>query len=289
MLKPGRSAVADRTSLSAAEYVERCDGEILATYDHRTQDSGNVSWLVRVPDGVVFVKSAGSRDVPTGVPTPYLDLDGRIMLLRNAIDLAVSCRHPVLARLRAVIETSTGPLLVYDRAFGELVHAPRWQRSDPGSMYRRFAAAPTVTMLAVFDQLIDSHVALAAAGWQAEDLYDGCLMVDLATRRLTLIDLDTYRRGPGINTMGRMFGSPTFMAPEELRLNARIDERTTVFTLGRLCLHFGTRLSERLDEFVGGPRLADVLKRATTDDPAVRYPTVAGLATAWRDAAPSRT
>lgn len=53
-----------------------------------------------------------------------------------------------------------------------------------------------------------------------------------------MIDLDTYSRGPVVNTMGRMFGSTRFMAPEEFARGAVIDQRTTVFTLGRLAWHF---------------------------------------------------
>ena len=45
------------------------------------------------------------------------------------------------------------------------------------------------------------------------DLYDGCLIVDLGTGSLKVVDLDTYRRGPSVNDMGRMFGATRFMAP----------------------------------------------------------------------------
>ena len=45
------------------------------------------------------------------------------------------------------------------------------------------------------------------------------------------------------------------MAPEEFELGAPIDQRTTVFTLGRLAWHFGTRLTERAEAFCGPPGL----------------------------------
>ena len=112
------------------------------------------------------------------------------------------------------------------------------------------------------------------------DLYDGSLIV-APDDRLTVIDLDTYHRGPFTNTMGRMFGSDRFMAPEEHELGATIDQRTTVFTLARLVTHFGTRLSEDLDSFVGSGAYAAVLRRACRRDPADRYPTVADFAAAW--------
>ena len=111
----------------------------------------------------------------------------------------------------------------------------------------------------------------------ASDLYDGCLLVELTTGRLTVIDLDTYRRGPGANTMGRMFGSARFMAPEEFAPGAPIDQRTTVFTLGRLAWHFGTRLTERADDFCGPAALAAVVQRATAPAREGRYAGVAEL------------
>lgn len=259
----------------------RSAGEVLARFDHRTQDSGNVSWLVRAPSGDYFVKSAGEGEPPPGAPLPVLDRSARVNLLRNAVEIARSIDHPALARLRSVIELSTGPVLVYDRASGELVGVPAARRNDPDSSYRRFATAPPAIRLAVLDQLLDAHRTLEEAGWVACDLYDGCLMVDLATARLTLIDLDTYRRGPSTNDMGRMFGSTRFMAPEEFTAGAPLDARTTVFTLGRLLRHFGTGLTEDLADFCGGAALAAVVERATRRERTERHGGVGELVAAW--------
>jgi serine/threonine-protein kinase len=71
------------------------------------------------------------------------------------------------------------------------------------------------------------------------------------------------------------------MAPEEFRLGAVIDERTTVFTLGRLAWHFGTRLTERAEDFCGPAALASVVQRACRPVPADRHPGVAAFAEAW--------
>ena len=51
--------------------------------------------------------------------------------------------------------------------------------------------------------------------------------------RERLCDLDSYRPGPNILDRDRQHGSTRFMAPEEFCRGAQIDERTTVFTLGR--------------------------------------------------------
>lgn len=267
-----------------ADYV-REHSTVLEEFDHRTQDSGNVSWLVECGGQRLFVKTAGTPGPPVpGAPVPYFDHPGRGRLLRNAVDLARSCDHPALPALLNVIESPLGPALVYEAADGELVRVPSAERDDPASPYQRLAHLPASDMFALFDTLLDLHVDLAAAGWVAGDLYDGCLIVDFQTCALRVVDLDSYRRGPSTNDMGRMFGSTRFMAPEELELGARIDERTTVFTLGRIVWHFATRLTEDPADFCGTPAPARVIQRACEPSPTDRYASVAELVRAWREA-----
>lgn len=268
------------TPIGAAKFVGSC-GTIINTFDH-TQGSGNVSWIVATEEGDFFAKSAGTTAPPApGQPVPYFDHAGRVLLLRNAVEVATSCDHRALARLRNVVETGDGPVLVYDRAPGELIGTPREHRDDPASPYRRFAALPADRHVPVILDLFDAHAALAVAGWIACDLYDGCLIVDFSTDQLTLIDLDTYVRGPFVNEMGRMFGSDRYMAPEEHVLGATIDQRTTVFTLGRLALHLGTGTTDDPTRYVGGANRAAVLVQATSPDPEDRHPDVATLAAAY--------
>lgn len=272
--------VSAATTDEPAEAFVRRRSRILATFD-RSQDSGNVSWLVEANGRRLFVKTAGrAGSSPSGTSVPYFDHADRVGLLRNAVAVARSCEHPALAPLLNVIESPDGPMLVYAAAPGENVHVPREQRSDSASAYQRFAHLPATQLLSVFDSLIELHRELAEVGWVAADLYDGCLLVDLDG--LTVVDLDTYRRGPSVNEMGRMFGASTFMAPEEFEFGAPIDQRTTVLTLGRLVWHFGTRLTERAEDFCGPPELAGLVQRACTPDRASRPATVSAFADAWR-------
>jgi serine/threonine-protein kinase len=77
------------------------------------------------------------------------------------------------------------------------------------------------------------------------------------------------------------------MAPEESLHGARIDERTTVFDLGRGGL---VLLDEREvgEAFRGTPAMAEVLAHATLPDPESRIQTVAELARSWRAAVERR-
>ena len=271
----------NETAEHPAALVARC-ARVVTVFDHRSQDSGNVSWLVSTDDGDLFVKTAGRPGRPrAGAPVPYYGQDDRTRLLRNAVSIAGSCEHRCLARVRNVIETPDGPMLVYDRAAGDSIGTLKDRRRDAGSAYQRFAQLAPERLLGAFDDLTDLHRALAAAGWIAGDLYDGCLIFDFLTDRLTVIDLDSYQPGPGINQMGRMFGSDRFMAPEEFLFGAPIDQRTTVFTLARLAWHFGTRTTERPERFCGSEAVRSVLEQARQTDPCHRYPSVAEFASAW--------
>lgn len=271
------------TDEDPAVLVARC-GRVLTIFD--AQDSGNVSWIVRTDDGDLFVKTAGKPGpTPPGDPIPYLDHPDRVRLLRNAAELAQSCAHPCLAQLRQIVESPEGPLLVYERAPGEQIGTDSSRRADPKSAYQRFAKLPAHDLLTALSDLIGLHRALADEGWVACDLYDSNMIIDFATNRLTVVDLDSYHRGPSVNTMGRMFGSDRFMAPEEYQLGAPIDQRTTVYTLARIAWHFSTRLSEQPDHFCGPRDLKNVLRQALEVERSRRFSSVEQFAAAWNQAA----
>jgi serine/threonine-protein kinase len=236
-----------------ANYLDHL-GTIFARFT--TQDSGNISYGVQTGDARYFVKTAGD---PANTE-PYLDFADRVGLLRNAIELSRSVSHPALPRLHAVIESPAGPLLVYDWRDGDLLH--------DAAVRERFQALPTEEILTALDTLYDVHAALDAAGWVEGDFYDGSLLYDFATRRLTVLDLDSYHRGPFRNTMGRMFGSTRFMAPEELALGAPIDTRTNAYVLARAGLIL---LPDP------PPALEGVLLEATT----ARFPSYQAFHNAW--------
>jgi len=203
-------------------------GELHAQFDERTQDSGNVSYGIQVDGLRYFVKTAGAPTSPA-----FLGHEQRVSWLRNAIRVSEAVKDPSVPHLRNVIESPHGPLLVYDWVPGELVGVPRERRSDPRSAFQRFKSLPLSELAEALTSVFRVHAALAARGWIASDFYDGAMMYEFGTRRLSLVDLDMYRSAPFTNDVGRMFGSTRFMAPEEFDRGATIDDRTTVFTMGR--------------------------------------------------------
>jgi serine/threonine-protein kinase len=265
-----------RDDLTPAEYLAGI-GQVFMTFDARTQDSGNVSFGVEAAGRRWFVKSAGDP-----ANAAFLDHPARVQLLRNAKRLAASVSHPALPRLHGEVASAWGPMLIYDWASGDLLGGPAERRADPNSAHQRFRHRPPEELTAALDVVLDVHVTLCAAGWVACDFYDGAMIYDFAAHRMWLIDLDTYHRGPFINDMGRMFGSTRFMAPEEFERGAMIDERTTVFTLGRTISVFMGDGSLEPAAFRGTPAQRAAMTRACHPDPASRFSSVAQLAKAWR-------
>jgi serine/threonine-protein kinase len=173
-------------------------------------------------------------------------------------------------------------MLIYDWAPGELVGVPAARRADPECALQRFRRLPPAELTAAIDTIIDVHVRLCTAGWVACDFYDGSLIYDFAGCRIWLIDLDSYHLGSFTNDMGRMFGSSRFMAPEEFERGARIDERTTVFTLGRAFSVFMGDGELGRSGFRGSEKQYQAMMTACSLDPDARFQSVAELAQALR-------
>jgi serine/threonine-protein kinase len=254
-------------------------GKVFAEFGEQTQDSGNISYGVEIGTERYFVKTAGRPDNPR----PYLKHPERVALLRNAIRLSAGCRHPILVPLYGVIESPEGPLLIYPWVEGELLAVPHERRNDPASSYGRFRRLPVPEITRCLDAIYELHAELGEQGWVACDFYDGCLLYDFAARRLRVMDLDTYHNGPFHNEMGRLFGSTRFMAPEEFEKGARIDQRTTVFVLGRTALLFLSDGTTGAAAFRGTRAQYEVIARACNREPSARFPTVPDFYRAWKD------
>lgn len=270
-----------RSDLAPAEYLQGV-GEVFVVFGSRTQDSGNLSFGVEAAGRRWFVKTAGD---PAN-RAPFLSHPDRVRLLEAAQRLAASVDHPALPRFHQELPSAWGPMLLYDWVSGELLHEPSTRRGDPASAHQRFRRLPATEITAALDVVLDAHVALCSQGWVACDFYDGAMIYDFVLRRLSVIDLDSYHPRPFVNEMGRMFGSTRFMAPEEFERGAVIDERTTVFTLGRMISVFLGDGSLDASAFRGTDAQREAMIRACRLDPAQRFQSVASLTHAWRGERP---
>jgi serine/threonine-protein kinase len=249
-------------------------GEVFATIEHH--DSGNTSWGVRIEGERWFVKAAAHAE--------------GVGWLQSAVRFHAAVQHPHIVPLHRAVPVAGGGLaLLYPWVDGEILNDPFAPGSLPRhaleSAYRRFRSLPVDRILPALDAIFDAHVAVARAGYAAVDFYDGCVIYDFASGAVALVDLDLYCPAPYELDADRQFGSTRFMAPEEFRRGATIDERTTVYTLGRTAFVF-LSADERGAPDRGLWRGTDaqhaVAAAATADDPDARLPTVEAFVDAWR-------
>ena len=231
--------------------------------DEFPNDSGNACFGVACEGGRFFVKHSDRLD--------------RIAALCCVEQLYARVPHPSLPPLRNGFPTPDGYALVFDWVDGEHYRGE--------TVRERFAALPVTEKLHAFETVLDLHVQLAAAGYVAEDLYDGCFLYDFDARRLYVCDLDEYHAGPFVLDRGRTFGSTRFMAPEEWVRGSVIDQRTTVYSLARTAaVLLGDRAGSP-ESFCGTPAMQAIIDRATHRDPKERFPSVDAFARAWRKTA----
>ena len=234
------------------------------------EDSGTISYGDEIDGERYFVKTAGRPD------------DGRRYLDHSGRDnsSARRCETCPVLRPQDASDVSPGSRVVvgayaqvYDWVQGENVRS-RLDRV-------RSLAVSEVTHLVT--EVYDLHRELTRLGWIANDFYDGAMIYDFRRRRVHVIDLDSYNTGSFTNSMGRMAGSSRFMAPEEFELGATIDERTTVFTLGRTAAVLMSDNSLERDAFRGTDDQYEVMVRSCAQNPEDRFQTVADMYAAWSE------
>lgn len=252
-------------------------GEIFKTIgDH---DSGNMSYGILTPDKQkCFVKFA-----------PFENKEA-IRLLENAYVFGKTVIHPVLVALKCAVECSDGFALVYDWVEGETINEVtnanksfiRELREDPMSPYKRFKSLPVDKIINVLNQIFDLHRTLEQHRYVSCDWYDGCLIYNFENDRLHIIDLDVYNKGSFINTMGRMYGSSRFMAPEEFTLGDILDFQTTVYHMGATVFELlGMGKKDPEIGFRGNKKLLDVALKAIQLDKKDRYASVQEFCSDW--------
>ncbi|MFG1951707.1 serine/threonine protein kinase [Micromonospora sp. NPDC048830] len=228
------------------------------------QDSGCLSYGVQVDGRRWFVKRPRT---PAAAAS-----------LARALGLHAAVRHAAIVRPEVVLDGTDGPVLVYPWRAGTVLNRATVHGSDRMGL-ARFQTLPLPEARAALATVLDAHVAVAAAGYVAVDLYDGCLLYDFDAHRMRLVDLDEYRPQPFLLASDRLPGSRRYMAPEEFARGARIDHRTTVFALGRVLHH----LLDSPGGWRGAAGERAVVDQATRPDPDDRYPDPAALARAWAE------
>ncbi|WP_345673505.1 serine/threonine protein kinase [Yinghuangia aomiensis] len=247
-------------------------GHIFRVFD--AQDSGCISYGVRTGDNSRwFVKSATT---PAGARS-----------LDRAREFHTRIRHTAVIPVRHSFTAANRPALVYPWVDGQVLYHPtvhtRPDRTAPTAPMAHFRRLPLPLVHQALERILQAHLVIAAAGFVGVDLYDGCFLYDFARDRMHLCDLDEYRPGPFTLGTERLPGSTRYMAPEETTAGAEINERTTVYALGR-AIRLLMDSGDAESAWRGTSDQLRVVEQATAADPTLRYSTVHELCTRWRAA-----
>lgn len=258
-------------------------GRVFAVFDQ--QDSGNISFGVEHRGEKFFVKYAGAQTLNFSG-----DVQEAVANLKSAVRLYEELHHPSLISLVSHFAVGTGYVAIYEWFAGESLH-PHWsfpppaKYTHPDSPFFRYRQLSVKQRVESLDSIYSFHEFVEARGFVAVDFYDGSLLYNFENKEIRICDIDLYRKRPFVNTMGRLWGSSRFMAPEEFELGAPIDERTNVFTMGATAFALlGGELNRTIERWEAGEELYRVALRAVEHDREKRYQSVKEFTSAWDSA-----
>lgn len=246
-------------------------GRPFCVFDEQT--SGNIAFGMQSEKyGKLLVKFAGAETINSRYAPEIA-----VQQLKSAAPLYDILRHPALVSLAGHGEVAGGYALIFRWTEGENLYSRK--------VKDRLRHQPQIVKLQALDRVFDFHLHCAQKGFVSMDFYDGSLMVDFATGRIAICDIDLYRQQPAVNDIGRMPGSARYLSPEEYELGAPLDSITMQYTMGALAFDFLSRDGSRYaDQWTSDPRLFDIATRATHPDRAQRYPGMGAFLSAWREA-----
>ena len=245
-------------------------GEVFKVYDD--QDSGNICFR-----GQRTVNGRFLSNLP--VRRQYDMQENRKRRspeLKAAVKVYEDLRHPNLVNLIRAEEVGGGFAAIFEWTDGECM----------GKMYplsrEKFMRLPDSTRVDVFRDILDFHIHAAEQGYVAIDFYDGSILYDFSKKETLICDIDLYAKRPYSNTMGRMWGSSRFMAPEEFERGAEIDEITNVYAMGATAFAlFGGEKDRSFSKWRLSEALYEVALRAVSDERERRHGSLVEFKREW--------
>ena len=261
--------------------------------------SGCICFGVENPDGRFFFKIAGA-DTIEGEVSPAES----VTALKNAVQIYRDLAHPSLISLRDSFRHGELYAAVFDWADGEGLfdhwNFDKYSAENITPPYQRFKKLPIDKRLNAVSDIISFLENTATKGYVACDFYDGSLIYDFDRDKLTICDIDFFRKAPVVNSVGEDYwGTKRLKAPEEYIKGAVIDETTNVFTLGAIIFDiFGsfsdTDIAKRYEKCAFVPcsrdkwELSDaaykVVLRAVSPEREQRYMSISAFAEHFRNA-----
>lgn len=201
--------------------------------------SGCISFGVVDNEQKYFIKIAGVDTVDAEISP-----EESIRILKNAMNLYQIMKHPNLVELIEHYSISNYYVAVFQWVEGSCLF-DHWNfeeydrtggQTSPMAMFKKLS---NQKKLMAAEDLFTFLETVAANHYVAVDFYDGSLIYNFKTNRITICDIDLFRRQPAFNDIGEDYwGTKRLKAPEEYILGALIDEKTNIFTLGALLFDF---------------------------------------------------
>lgn len=200
--------------------------------------SGCICFGVEKNGKKFFLKVAGADTIEAEV-SPKTSVD----MLRDSVQIYRDLAHPNLIRLADCFPHGQFYAAVFDWAEGEGLfdhwNFEKYKAENIPSPRERFLQLPDMKKLSAVSDILSFFEHTAEKSYVACDFYDGSLIYDFNADKLTICDIDLFRKAPVVNTVGADYwGTKRLKAPEEYIKGAVIDQVTNVFTLGALIFDF---------------------------------------------------
>lgn len=186
-----------------------------------------------------FLKIAGVNTIEAQVGP-----EESVGFLKRGVPLYQDLRHPNLVRLVEAYPYENFYVAVFQWIQGECLF-DHWNfdayKKDRTlkSPKEKFRELPVEERLEAVEVLFSFLEHVNRKGYVAVDFYDGSIMYDFENHKMTLCDIDLFRKAPAVNDMGEgWYGTKRLKAPEEYVEGSIVDEQTNVFTLGALIFEF---------------------------------------------------
>lgn len=186
-----------------------------------------------------FCKIAGVNTIEAEVSP-----EESVKILKEAVHLYSDLSHPNLVKIIDAYEYGQFYAAVFEWTEGECLfdhwNFEKYQRDStlksPKEKFRQLSVGKKLNATDVIFSFLRN---VNKKGYTAVDFYEGSIMYDFPTDKITICDIDFFREKPVVNDKGtEWFGTKRLKAPEEYVKGAVIDERTNIFTLGALIFEF---------------------------------------------------
>ena len=256
--------------------------------------SGCISFGIEKNKKKYFFKIAGAKTVEAEISE-----EESIKLLKEAVQKYKDIKHENLIKYVDSFDYKDFFVVIYEYAEGLCLfdhwNFDRYKRTKEITPMMKFKMLPLNKRLNVVYKLFSFFKIFINAGYVAVDFYDSSIMYNFENDNVTFCDIDLFRKSPTINDLGEnYFGTKRLKAPEENSLNAPIDEKTNIFTLGAIIFdifsdvkniekryELGMFIQNEKESFELSDELYNILIKATNYSRESRYNTIKEFHTQW--------